>query len=65
MPPSLAKWGVDGGCQSWVKTTRPPASRAAAISALIVGMIAVPPSTERLPFGSAKSFWTSTTTSAV
>ncbi len=35
MPPSLAKWGVSGGCQSCVTTTTAPAARAAATSALI------------------------------
>ncbi len=30
MPPSLAKWGVDRGCQSWVYTMTAPASRAEA-----------------------------------
>ena len=55
-PPSLAKWGVDGGCQSWVKTTRPPAFVAIAISRLIVGTTSAAPATERLPAGSAKFF---------
>ena len=65
IPPSLAKWGVEGGCQSRVYTTVAPAAWARSISALMNGITAAPSVTERLPSGSAKSFWTSTTTRAV
>ncbi len=65
MPPSLAKWGVCSGCQSWVKTTVAPLFAAISISRLTVGMMRSPPATLRPPAGSAKSFWTSTTMSAV
>jgi hypothetical protein len=65
IPPSFAKCGVDSGCQSCVATTRPSADVAIAISRLMTGTTASPPLTDRLPAGSAKSFCTSTTTSAV
>ncbi len=35
MPPSLAKWGVLGGCQSWVATTSAPLARPISISRLM------------------------------
>ena len=62
MPPSLAKWGVARGCQSWVATTRAPLAvgqRDLAVDH--AGRSSSPPATLRLPAGSAKSFWTSTT----
>jgi hypothetical protein len=65
MPPSFAKWGVDSGCQSCVAATSASADVAISISRLMTGTTASPPFTDRLPAGSAKSFWTSTTTSAV
>jgi hypothetical protein len=45
--------------------TNAPASVASSVSALMTGIVASPPVTLNEPFGSAKSFWTSTTTSAV
>ena len=64
-PPSVTKWGVRGGCQSWVYTTGAPAARAAAISSFTAGSTASAPATDSEPSGWAKSFCTSTTTSAV
>jgi hypothetical protein len=64
-PPSFWKCGVTGGCQSIIITTRAPAASAWAISRLTWPTIAAPPVTGRLPLGSAKSFWTSTTIRAV
>src|SRR6266498_396675 len=65
MPPSFWKWGVLLGCQSWVYTTAAPAWLARSISPFTTGTTCSPPRTYRLPPGSAKSFWTATTTSAV
>src|SRR6266511_1498067 len=65
IPPSFSKCGVDSGCQSCEYTTNAPASRAAAISALTTAGTSSPPRTYSDPFGSAKSFCTSTTSSAV
>jgi len=48
-----------------VYATKAPASSAAAIWALTYPTIPSPPATLRLPAGSAKSFCTSTTMSAV
>jgi len=48
-----------------VATIVAPADAAISISPLITGTTASPPFTERLPAGSAKSFCTSTMTSAV
>jgi hypothetical protein len=45
--------------------TGDPAASAARMASLMVGMICSAPRTERLPLGSAKSFWTSTTSNAV
>src|SRR6266540_2294455 len=64
MPPSFSKCGVLSGCQSWVYTTVAPACLARSISRFTTGTTCSPPLTYRLPAGSAKSFWTSTTTSA-
>ena len=63
-PPSAAKWGVCCGCQSWLYATSAPFALARAASRLTIGMMSAPPRTLRLPEGSAKSFWTSTTISA-
>src|SRR5436309_11266947 len=65
MPPSLAKCGVDSGCQSWVYTTSVPAARARAVSPFAAAGTRSPPRTYSDPFGSAKSFCTSTTRRAV
>ncbi len=65
IPPSRAKWGVVGGCQSWVYTTSASASSADVTSASMGAGNGSPPATYSEPAGSAKSFWTSTTMSAV
>ncbi len=62
VPPSLAKCGVTGGCQSCVVTTSAlRRAAAAATSRLTTSMTSSAPDTYRLPSGWAKSFCTSTT----
>src|SRR3990170_2850719 len=65
IPPSLAKCGVDAGCQSCVYNTGAPAATARCTSSLTRATISSPPRTDRLPAGSAKSFCRSTTMSAL
>jgi hypothetical protein len=48
-----------------VNTTVAPLAEAIATSPFTVGTMAAPPATLSPPAGSAKSFWTSTTTRAV